>query len=98
MGKLKNFMMTLEDIAADSAREGAADAYYIIQDVMHDQKDLIREQIEINMLDYMSGDGDGFEMDDFYAYMGFRDEDDYLTWLDETATDALAEEGLGDLV
>lgn len=96
MGELKNFMMTLEDIAVDSAREGAADAYYIIQDVMHEQRDMVREQIEINMLDYLSNYT--YEMDDFFAFMGFEDEDDYHSWLDERASEALAEEGLGDFV
>lgn len=98
MGKLKEVMITLEDIASDAAREGAADAYYIIQDVMHEQRDMVREQIEINMLDYLSTCGDGLEMDDFYSYMGFEDDDDYHSWLDEQASEALAEEGLGDLV
>jgi len=98
MGEFKNVMTTLEDIASDAAREGAADAYHIIQDVMHEQRDMVREQIEINMLDYLSAYHDTIEMDDFYAYMGFDDDDDYHSWLDEQASEALAEEGLGDFV
>jgi len=98
MGEFKQVMIALEDIASDAAREGAADAYYIIQDVMHEQRDMVREQIEINMLDYLSAYHETIEMDDFYAYMGFHDDDDYHSWLDEQASEALAEEGLGDFV
>jgi len=64
MGEFKQVMTTLEDIASDAAREGAADAYHIIQDVMHEQRDMVREQIEINMLDYLSAYHDTIEMDD----------------------------------
>ena len=97
MGEIKNYMMNLEDIAADAARDEAGNVAYNVQDFMHEQRDMVRESIEINLLDYI-GDGDPFDMDDFFSYMGFRDEDDYLTWLDETASNALAEEGLGDFV
>lgn len=91
MGKLKEFMLDVEDVALTAARDHAADAYYLYQDFMHEQRDMARESVEIAILDNLT---DGFEMDDFWAFMGFEDEDDYHTWLDEVATQALADEGM----
>lgn len=91
MGKVAEFMLNIEDLATDAATSHAADTYYLYQDFMHEQRDMIRESIEIAILDNLT---DGWEMDDFWSFMGFEDEDDYHTWLDETATQALADEGM----
>ena len=96
MGELKQAMINIEDLALDAAREQAADAYYHFQDFMHEQRDMTREAIEIAILDGLAGMGcyDEFDMDHFWEYMGFKDEDDYHCWLDDTAGEALAEEGM----
>lgn len=91
--------MNVEDCALDAARETAADAYYLYQDFMHEQRDITRESIEIAILDALGdmSEYDEFDMDKFWEYMGFDDEDDYHSWLDERACEALLEEGLPDV-
>ena len=96
MGALKQAMLNVEDLALDAAKEQAAESYYLFQDFMHEQRDMIREAMEISILDALGDmtDYDEFDMDNFWEYMGFKDEDDYHCWLDETACEALAEEGM----
>lgn len=97
MGALKQAMITAEEMAYDAAREQASEAYYLLQDFMHEQRDLIRENIEIAILDSLDMESeDDADMQMFFDYMGFADEDDYHVWLDEQASEALAEEGMGE--
>ena len=98
MGKIKQIMSLVEDQAHDAGREQAADAYYDYQDFLHEQRDLVREAIEISIFNTLDEEtGNLLEMDDFYSWMGFEDDDDYHTWLDEQATEALIDEGFSDV-
>ena len=96
MGVLKEAFLIVEEFALNAARDQAAESYYHYQDFMHEQRDMVRESIEVSILDSLGDmtDYDEFDMDSFWEYMGFKDEDDYHSWLDETACEALAEEGL----
>ena len=98
MSKIKQVMQLVEDQALDAAREQAADAYYLYQDFMHEQRDMVRESIEVSILNTLDDEtGNLMEMDDFYSWMGFEDDDDYHAWLDEQASEALIDEGLQDV-
>ena len=98
MSKIKQIMIMVEDTASDAGREQAADAYYDYLDFIHEQRDMVREAIELAIMNTLDDEaGNLLEMDDFYAYMGFNDDDDYHTWLDEQATEALVEEGFSDV-
>ena len=98
MSKIKRVMELVEDQALDAAREQAADAYYHYQDFMHEQRDMVRESIEVSILNTLDDEtGNLMEMDDFYSWMGFEDDDDYHTWLDEQASQALIDEGFQDV-
>ena len=98
MGKIKQVMQLVEDHAHDAGREQAADAYYLYQDFMHEQRDEVREAIELAIMNTLDDEtGNLMEMDDFYAWMGFGDDDDYHSWLDEQASEALIDEGFTDV-
>ena len=98
MSKIKQVMQLVEDQALDAAREQAADAYYLYQDFMHEQRDMVRESIEVSILNTLDDEtGNLMEMDDFYSWMGFGDDDDYHSWLDEQASEALIDEGFQDV-
>ena len=74
MGALKQAMINVEDLALDAAREQAADSFYHFQDFMHEQRDMIREAMEISILDALGDmtDYDEFDMDNFWEYMGLQ--------------------------
>ena len=92
MGKLKELFLEIEDRAMDASVEAAADSWSLYQDFVMEQRDDIREHIEVTLLDALTDEG--FEMDDFYQFMNWADDDDYHVWLDNLACEALDNEGI----
>ena len=92
MGKLKELFLEIEDRAMDAATEQAGDAWSLYQDFVAEQRDLIRENIEITLLDALE-DHD-LDMDNFYTFMCWVDDSDYHVWLDNLACEALDNEGI----
>ena len=69
MGKLKELFLEIEDRAMDASVEAAADSWSLYQDFVMEQRDDIREHIEVTLLDALTDEG--FEMDDFYQFMNW---------------------------
>lgn len=96
MGAFKELVIDIEDAIANAAEEAAMVARDEMEEFMHEKRDDVREAIEQAML--IAVEEAGMDMSNWEAYMDWADEDDILVFLDERASDALADEGLGEFV